>query len=173
MNTTSLLPERGIFVPTSMIFHPKLPASVLVTWIQLRCLVWRGWQTSPLSIPELASLIGIHPARLEKHIIQLEGISALSLHPSGDGKVILSFPYHPGIPPESQTGAQPDASTSVSNSATSKLANHPSYFPRRILGYISYQDEQPENLCMDKTEHADSMNINNETCLSEYLLFKY
>jgi hypothetical protein len=172
MNTISLLPERGIFVPTSMIFHPQLPATVLVTWIQLRCLAWRGWHTSPLSLPELASLTGIHPDRLQRHLIQLEGISALSLHTSGDGKLIITFPEHPGIPLEGKPEEQKNSSTSVPTSSVIKLANQPSYFPNRILGYISYPEEREEKPCEEQTEHADPVSISSDTCISKYLLFR-
>ena len=86
-----LLPPRGIFIPTHMIFNTQFPPAVLVTWIKLRCLAWKGWITPPLSIPELASLIGIHPTRLHKHLSQLLEISALSCRTTQGGKLILSF----------------------------------------------------------------------------------
>jgi hypothetical protein len=173
MNTTSLLPERGIFVPVTMIFHPQLPASVLVSWIQLRCLAWHGWHTPPLSLPELAAITGIHPDRLQRHLVQLQGISALSLQASGNGKVIICFPEHPGISPECDVEAQAQSNAAIDNSASSEVTEPPSYFPRRILGYISYQEEQEENPDTGKFGPADPVSMSSETCLSEYLLFRY
>ena len=101
----SLLPARGIFVPTQMVFNTQLPSVVVVTWIQLRCLAWSGWNTPPFSLPELASLIGIHPARLQRHLSQLQDISALACRSAGDGKLILSFPEEPIVETEHQTSS--------------------------------------------------------------------
>jgi hypothetical protein len=167
------IPPRGIFIPTRLIFHPELPAAALVTWIQLCCLAWRGWHAPPFSLPELASLTGIHPARLERHLSQLEAISALSLHPTGDGKLIISFPEHPGIPSKSVLGMQTPDITPTPNTNTAELAGSPSYFPRRILGYISYAEEQEQDLDDCKTESPDTVSIPGEARLSEYLLFRY
>jgi hypothetical protein len=138
----SLLPPRGIFVPTRMIFNTQLPSAVLVTWIQLRCLAWRGWVTPPLSIPELASLIGIHPARLNRHLAQLQDISALVCRSTRNGKLILSFPEEPITKIENQA-AVPDRSESATLiSRTQESPDPSSYFPARILGYLSYQEDQ-------------------------------
>ncbi len=167
------LTPRGIFVPSTMIFHPALPAATLVTWIQLRCLAWRGWQTSPLSLPELASLTGIHPARLQKHLLHLQDISALSIHPVGDGKLVLSFPEHPGTHSDDDTPAQITAVPQVPDLASADMADPPSYFPRRILGYISYQEEQGEEPGADKIGPDPTVSFPHEAYSSEYLLFRY
>jgi hypothetical protein len=137
-----LLPPRGIFIPTRMTFNTQLPPAVLVTWIQLRCLAWRGWVTPPLSIPEIASLIGIHPARLYKHLSQLHDMSALSWRTTQAGKLILSFPEEPTITSENQVGTPNLPRSKAAYTQERDSLEPPSYFPHRILGYLSYQEEQ-------------------------------
>jgi hypothetical protein len=143
MNHT-LLPERGIFVPTQMIFNSQLPSVVLVTWLQLRCLAWRGWDTPPMSIPELASFIGIHPARLNRHLAQLQDNSALACRTTGDGKLILSFPAV-----KSANADNPPLSPGLSgapglNSKDRESSKSSSYFPTQIMGYLSFQKDRDE-----------------------------
>jgi hypothetical protein len=144
--TPPLLPPRGIFIPTRMIFNTQLPPAVLVTWIQLRCLAWSGWATPPLSIPELASLIGIHPARLHKHLSQLQDISALSCCTTQFGKLILSFPEEPTVRRENQVAAPILPDSKISYSRDRQALDPASYIPPQILGYLSYNDEQ-EGFC--------------------------
>ena len=141
MISQSLLPPRGIFVPTRMIFNQQLPAAVLVTWIQLRCLAWSGWNTPPLSIPELASLTGIHPARLNRHLSQLEEISSLSCRTVVNGKIIISFPEEPTVIPESHVEDRNHAESTLPSSEQHASPDPPSYFPRQILGYLSFPEE--------------------------------
>lgn len=164
MNTTSLLPERGVFVPASMIFHPELPAAVLVTWIQLRCLAWKGWHTSALSLPELASLTGIHPARLQKHLSHLQNISALSIHSTGDGKLILSFPEELPIREENEVKTQHPAISTHTNSEHPERPDQSSYFPDQILGYISYPEEQQQNSNPEHSPNGEAVRLEAESC---------
>jgi hypothetical protein len=138
-----LLPPRGIFIPTHMIFNTQLPPAVLVTWIQLRSLAWSGWVTPPLSIPELASLISIHPARLYRHLSHLQDISALSCRTTQDGKLILSFPEEPTAKTDNQAAASIHPGSTVPNSQDRESLDLNSYFPTQILGYLAYQ-ENPE-----------------------------
>lgn len=137
----SLLPPRGIFVPIQMVFNTQLPSVVVITWIQLRSLAWRGWATPPLSLPELASLIGIHPARLQKHLAELQDASALVCRSNRDGKLILSFPEQPGLKTKRETAATQIPSQGLLNSNDPGSTETASYFPDRILGYISYQED--------------------------------
>ncbi len=139
-----LLPPRGIFVPTRMIFNQQLPAAVLVTWIQLRCLAWSGWATPPLSIPELASLTGIHPARLNRHLSQLEEISSLSCRTGVTGKIIISFPEDPIAIPESHAEDRNHVDSTLPSSEQHASPGPSSYFPRQILGYLSFQEDLDE-----------------------------
>jgi len=138
--THHLLPPRGIFIPTRMIFNTQLPPAVLVTWIQLRCLAWNGWETPPLSISELASIIGIHPGRLHKHLSQLQDISALSWLTTKNGKLILSFPEEATVRIENQASAPILSGSTIPYSQDRESLEPPSYFPPQISGYLSYQD---------------------------------
>ena len=138
-----LLPPRGIFIPTHMIFNTQLPPAVLVTWIQLRCLAWKGCVTPPLSISEFASLIAIHPNRLHRHLSQLQDISALSWRTTKNGKLILSFPEEPTVRTKNQASAPIFAGSTIPYSQDQESLEPPSYFPLQILGYLSYQ-EHPE-----------------------------
>jgi len=125
-----------------MVFYPDLPSAVLVTWIQLRCLAWAGWVTPALSISEIASLIGIHPTRLNRHLSQLQGISALSCRTVGDGKIIVSFPEEPDLKTENQTVDPILSDSTIISSQNRESPETASYFPDQILGYLSFQDDQ-------------------------------
>ena len=137
-----LLPPRGIFIPTHMIYNTQLPPAVLVTWIKLRCLAWKGWITPPLNLAELASLIGIHPTRFHKHLSQLLEISALSCRTTQDGKLILSFAEEHSLATETKAPASCHPGSLPLYSQDRESQNPPSYFPPQIMGYISYQERQ-------------------------------
>ena len=141
--THHLLPPRGIFIPTRMIFNTQLPPAVLVTWIQLRCLAWNGWETPPMSISEFASLIAIHPNRLQRHLSQLHDISALSWSTTKNGELILFFSEEPTVRIENQASAPILAGSTIPYSQDRESLEPPSYFPPQILGYLSYK-EHPE-----------------------------
>ena len=143
--TPPLLPPRGIFIPTHMIFNPQLPPAVLVTWIQLRCLAWAGWVTPPLSISELAALIAIHPARLNRHLSQLQDISALSCRITGHGKIIVAFPEEPTVIPENHAEYENHAGSRFLSSKNQESLDPSSYFPDQILGYLSIQEDQDKS----------------------------
>jgi hypothetical protein len=173
--TPSSLPPRGVFVPTSMIFDQQLPSSVLVTWIQLRCLAWKGWATPAFSLAEFASLIGIHPSRLEKHLDYLERALAMSLHPSGNGKFAICFPEQPGAASDApmQSAHRPDVPIPMTlERQTSEPA---SYFPRQILGYLTITDDrqvpvvqqEPENISLKNDKQPVSLNRLQVVCPQE------
>lgn len=140
--TQSLLPPRGIFIPTHLIFHPDLPSAVLVTWIRLRYLAWEGWTTPPLKVAELASHIGIHPSRLHRHLAQLQDLSALSCRITGQGKVILSFPEEPIVKLDNLNDGQNYTAFTILNTKDRKTPVPSSYFPPKILGYLSFDDDE-------------------------------
>src|SRR4030042_5903974 len=146
-----LLPPRGVFVPTYIIFHPELPSAVLTTWIKLRCLAWDGWATTPLSLSELASLIGIHPARLQKHLSQLQGISTLSCRIERNGKIIVSFPESPSIKRDPIAGPVDFPASPVPDSRNSELPVPNSYYPARVMGYLSFDEDQEAFSALEST----------------------
>lgn len=142
----SALPPQGIFVPARLIFHPELPAAVLVTWIQLRCLAREKNVTPPLSVAELASIIGIHPARLQRHLAQLQDISTLTVRDMHHGKIILSFTLPSAFAPEQPVKVHNFNEPPIASTGRRELPNPTSYFPRRILGYLSFDDDEEETI---------------------------
>lgn len=174
--TQPLLPPRGIFVPTQMIFNQQLPSAVLVTWIQLRCLAWAGWVTPPLSISELAAIIGIHPARLHRHLSQLQDISALSWRTTGYGRLIVSFPEEPAAKTENQAVAPILPGSTILNSQNREFPDFPSYFPPQILGYLSFQEDQDgfsDLEYSDDLEHERAEGVRNLPEFQNYKLDQY
>ena len=135
------LPPHGVFVPGQLISHPRLTAAALATWVQLRSLAWDGWSTPPITLPELAAQLGLHPGRLSRHLALLQDVEALTWRDAGSGRLILSFPQQPILLPipYQDVGSYPYPAD------TRRLPNdHPglvSYFPSRILGYLSYEDD--------------------------------
>ncbi len=144
MNSPLFLPPRGILVPTAIIFHEQLPASALLTWLKLRCLAWRGWQTPAFTLPELASLLGIHPGRLERHLSQLQEVGALSWRILNDGRLVITFPEEPYVVHARHMQAPAPLKTmhSLSDEHNPEELGH--YFPEHILGYLSCPDDEPE-----------------------------
>jgi hypothetical protein len=153
--TLATLPSRGIYVPTHLIFHPDLPPAVLRTWMQLRCLAWTGWTTPPMTVSELAAHLGIHTSRLYRHLAQLKDNSALSWHITTQGKFIISFPEEPAISRENGTDTRKPAGSAIPTAKDQETPATPSYFPDRILGYLSYQDDDPifESIDEDLEHH--------------------
>ena len=160
-----LLPPRGIFIPTRMIFHPQLSGAVILTWIQLRCLAWDGLSTPPLSIPELASLLAIHPNRFSRHLSMLQDISALSWKTTGNGKIILSFLEEPTVIVENPVDAQNPAGSALFSSGDREAPGTQSYFPRQIMGYLSNLDNQDEFLQINDSEDSKYERIEIEKCI--------
>jgi hypothetical protein len=148
----SLLPPRGIFIPTSIIFNAQLPTAVILTWIRLRSLAWHGWSTPAWSIPELASLLGIHPNRLSSHLYQLREINSLSWRTTHNDKVILSFPEEPAPSMKHLEIAQHFSADGFANPVPRDIPEKNSYFPPRIMGYLSNQGDLDEDLKPDASE---------------------
>jgi hypothetical protein len=95
-----------------------------------------------MSISELASRLGIHPARLDRHLDHLQSVSALSCKTTNCGKLILSFP-------DTLTNAQGNAvdpeklkGSGWSNPKVAENLLPNPYFPDQIMGYLNFQDDQ-------------------------------
>jgi hypothetical protein len=89
--TRSLLPPRGVHVPTYLVYDPLMPPALLQTWIQLRGLAWGRTVTPPVRMQDLATLTGKCSATIYKHMAQLRLLSALSWRTSGLGMIVVSF----------------------------------------------------------------------------------
>ena len=141
-----LLPPRGLFIPTRMIFNPQLAPAVLVTWIQLRCLAWGGWDTPGMSMDELAQITGKSQATLSRHMSMLRRTAALCWRSTRHGTITISFPDEPSGKPENQPGTPYFPNSKILNSTNSESPDPLSYFPPRILGYLSYQEDQDSQI---------------------------
>jgi hypothetical protein len=137
-----ILPPRGVLVPTYLIFHPDLPPTTLRTWMQLRCLAWADWITPPMTVSELAARLGIHTTRLYRHLAQLKDISALTWRIASQGKIIISFPEEPASRRVNDADTQSPVGSAISTVGDQVIPVPPSYFPAKILGYLSYEDEE-------------------------------
>jgi hypothetical protein len=93
--TRPLLPPRGVYVSTRMIYHPQLPPAVILTWIQLRGLAWDGTVTPPLNMQELADLTAKCQATIYSHLVVLRQMRALSWRSAGNGRIVVSFTKAP------------------------------------------------------------------------------
>jgi hypothetical protein len=149
MMATPMIPTPGIFIPTQMIFHPQLPPAVRVTWIQLRYLVRDGRDTSSLSIRELIKITGKSQATLYRHMSQLRRLSILLWHSTARGSIILFFPDESSEMPESRSEPPDNPNSKCQKTESSELPDPYSYFPARILGYLSYQEDPS---CFSTTE---------------------
>jgi hypothetical protein len=165
MMSNSSLPPRGVFIPTQMIFNTQLSPAVLVTWIKLRCLAWQSWATPPLSLPELASLVGIHPNRLSRQLSALQDISALTLRTHGHDKIVLSFPEDPIAMPENGSPGGNHADSKKQNSLDIESTDLHSYFPRRIMGYLTYDNDGEDYSPFDESGILESIKLEAENCL--------
>jgi hypothetical protein len=139
-----LQPLRSVFIPTRMFFNPHLPPTTLLTWIQLRCLAPDGAVTPALSILQLTQITSKSQATLYRHLSQLRSITALGWRFLGDGRIIISFPDNLFDKPKQSFGFPELTGITASNSYHKDLPQPAHYFPKRILGYLSYQDDQNE-----------------------------
>ena len=87
-----LLPPRGVFVPTELIYNPDLSSHPLRTWIQLRGLAWGKSETPQLSMGQLQELLSRSRSTIYGHMALLRSWDALRWRPSENGTLIISFP---------------------------------------------------------------------------------
>jgi hypothetical protein len=108
-----LLPPRGIFAVTSLVFDLELPASVKETLLQVMALAWANptHETPPLTYYQLASLTGKSTTTLHGHIAVLRNYrAALRLRRAGHGAMVVSlagwlYTSRPGAVSENQPAA--------------------------------------------------------------------
>ena len=89
--TRPLLPPKHIQVPTHIAYQLKLPFPILASYVLLRGLAWSSTVTPMLSMQELASLTGIPPSSLFRHMSHLSRMGVLSWRATGQGKLMLTF----------------------------------------------------------------------------------
>jgi len=145
-------PPHGVFIPGYLIFHPELPTAVLVTWIQLRSLAGDSRRMPSTSLPDLASKLGIHPNRLYRHMSSLQELSALSLYEMNQGKFVISFPEQPSHLQKGEPRVKEGIEQPFLDSKRSIQPAPSSYFPARILGYLSFEDNDKDPLHMEQDQ---------------------
>ncbi|NLG95750.1 MAG: hypothetical protein GX491_00160 [Chloroflexi bacterium] len=87
-----LLPPRGIFVGTRILFNRAIPTPMKETLLQLMALAWRNkTRTTPvISLPELEKLTGKDARTLRGHLAHLRNpFTALRLQYTGTGQFII------------------------------------------------------------------------------------
>jgi hypothetical protein len=92
--TSTLLPPRGIFAVTSLVFDLGLPAAIKETLLQIQSLAWASstHETPPLSYAQLSELTGKSHTTLHGHLDVLRTYhSALRLRSAGRGLFIVSL----------------------------------------------------------------------------------
>ncbi len=110
-----LLPPRGLFIRTGLLFDRRIPSAVLPTLLQLMALAWgsREHATPPLPMRALCDITMRPPRTLYGHLAVLrDQLAALRMLPAGDGLVSLVFadwlyPPAQGSPGATAGGAPP------------------------------------------------------------------
>ena len=86
-----LLPPRGIFVPTTIMYNHDYSPTVIHTWIQLNGLAWDRSETPQLSMNQLSEITGKSHSTLYGHMALLRSWGALRMRNSEKGTFIVSF----------------------------------------------------------------------------------
>jgi len=137
INHINLLPSE-VFIPSGMIFDPDLPPTVRMTCIRLYTLTRNPRIIPGLQLGELATLLGKSRSTLLRHLSILQARSYLVWHSDGKGGITLQFKSGEDEIPVHKPGIE---ETELARENQSKFPEHRQYFPPRIMGYISYEDE--------------------------------
>jgi hypothetical protein len=89
--TRPLIPPRGVFVPSKIIFDLELLAPVRDTAVQIIALAWGKNETPPVSFQELATLTGKSIPTLYVHMGVLRDKGALRWRTSGTATIIVEL----------------------------------------------------------------------------------
>jgi hypothetical protein len=101
-----IVPPRGAFISSRVIFHPTMPANIKETLIILLALAWSSHSqaTPPLTYSQMAKLTGKSVRRLFSHIAVLrDEYAALRLQSTGNGIFVVTLadwlfpPPRPGL----------------------------------------------------------------------------
>lgn len=88
----SLLPPRGVFVSSYLVYDKDIPPTVRDSWVQLRGLAWGRLETPSLSIQTISELTGKHKSAIYEHLRLLQARGALRWHPGSKSEIIVVFP---------------------------------------------------------------------------------
>jgi hypothetical protein len=92
MMSKPIIPPRGFFVPTTVLFHSTIQGAERDTLIQLMALSWgsKAHVTPRLTIEGLAAITGKAPSTLYRHMALLRDVhAALRLHRAEDGAMLV------------------------------------------------------------------------------------
>ena len=89
--TRPLLPPRGIFVSSKLLFDTSIPPVVRDTAIQLLALAWGKDETPPVSVAEFSDYTGKSVPTLYAHMGLLRDRGALRWRPAGTSTIIVTF----------------------------------------------------------------------------------
>jgi len=137
INHINLLPSE-VFIPSGMIFDPDLPPTVRMTCIRLYTLSRNPHIIPNIHLKELAALLGKSRRTLLRHLSMLQARSYLEWHSDGKGGITLLFKLREDEIPVYDPGIE---EAELARNNPSKFPEHRPYFPNRIMGYISYEDE--------------------------------
>ena len=87
-----LLPPRGIFIPSTLLYDRKISPAVRDTWSQLRGLAWGQISTPPLTYQQIIEMTGKSQSTLFEHMRLLRITGALQWRSAGSATLIISFP---------------------------------------------------------------------------------
>jgi hypothetical protein len=90
--TKPLIPPRGVFISSRILFHPDMPSAVVHTLIQLIALSWdsQDRMTAPLSFRTIAGLTSKSVRTIYGHLSALQNkYAALRLQTAGDGIFVV------------------------------------------------------------------------------------
>jgi len=142
-----LLPPRGIFIPTAIIFDREISGGVFQTWVQLRALAWGRQETPVLSMQQMCEITGDSPSTLYGHMTALRNRDALRWRPAYDGTFIVSFPGDlAGALPQS------DGSEIEPGCSPDRRSGHPG--SRNLENDSRYLENDSRNL--EKPYHSSS-----------------
>ena len=160
-----LLPPRGVYIPTRMIYNLQMSPALILTWIQLRGLAWSGKVTPPLRLQELAALTGKCQATNYGHMSQLRAMSALSWRSTGQGTIIVAFPDKPSIQlhPVEIPLTIPDLpipDSTILDSAILESARPPSLSPLADPDLFPFPEDQEQDEIRESDPNDEKTNIN-------------
>jgi len=84
-----LMPPRGVFVPSSILYDKEMPSALRDTYLQILGLSWGKKETPELSVKQLSSLLGKSQATIYGHLASLRDRCALRWRNAGEGTIIV------------------------------------------------------------------------------------
>jgi hypothetical protein len=90
-NKRPVLPPRGVFSPSAIVYDKTLAPTVRDTYTMLRGLAWGKSETPPISFAQLEDITGKSRTTIYGHMRELDTRGALRWRSAGDARLIVSF----------------------------------------------------------------------------------